>query len=90
MDIRPDFWCGKKVFLTGHTGFKGGWLTIYLQALGAQVTGFSLEPPTEPNLFSVARLGELLCEDIRGDVTDIAALQQAMCAAKPGRWSIPS
>ena len=83
MDIRPDFWCGKKVFLTGHTGFKGGWLTIYLQALGAQVTGFSLEPPTEPNLFSVARLGELLCEDIRGDVTDIAALQQAMCAAKP-------
>ena len=54
----PDFWRGKRVLLTGHTGFKGSWLTLWLQRLGAQVTGLALPPATEPNLFTLAQLGQ--------------------------------
>ncbi len=55
----PDrsFWRGRKVFLTGHTGFKGSWLSLWLDALGADVTGYALDPPTEPNLFEQANVG---------------------------------
>ena len=49
-----SYWTGKKVFITGHTGFKGSWLSIYLQYLGADITGYSLPPPTKPNLFELA------------------------------------
>jgi len=49
----PDFWRGKRVLLTGHTGFKGAWLALWLQRLGAQVTGVALPPATEPNLFTL-------------------------------------
>ncbi len=54
----PDraFWNGKRVFLTGHTGFKGGWLALWLRQLGAIVHGYALAPPTVPNLFTLARL----------------------------------
>ena len=55
-----NFWQGKKVFLTGHTGFKGSWLCLWLHALGAEVTGYALEPPTDPSLFELARVGELV------------------------------
>ena len=48
MVMNPSFWIGKKVFVTGHTGFKGGWLSLWLQQLGAQVTGYALPPPTNP------------------------------------------
>lgn len=48
--MNPDFWRGKRVFMTGHTGFKGGWLTLWLTELGARVHGYALNPPTEPNL----------------------------------------
>ena len=54
--IRADFWSGKRVFVTGHTGFKGGWLCLWLQSMGAETYGYSLEPPTEPNLFTVANV----------------------------------
>ena len=52
------FWRGRRVLVTGHTGFKGSWLSIWLQALGAELTGYALAPPTNPNLFEVARLAE--------------------------------
>ena len=54
----PDFWRGKRVLLTGHTGFKGAWLALWLQRLGAQVTGVALPPATGPNLFTLAQLGQ--------------------------------
>lgn len=55
--VDPAFWAGKRVFLTGHTGFKGAWLSIWLQEMGAEVTGFALAPPTRPALFDVAAVG---------------------------------
>jgi CDP-glucose 4,6-dehydratase len=76
------FWDGKCVFVTGHTGFKGSWLSLWLQRLGAKVTGYSLEPPTEPNLFGVARIAAGM-NSIQGDVRDFAGLQAAMTAARP-------
>jgi CDP-glucose 4,6-dehydratase len=76
-------WQGKRVFLTGHTGFKGSWLTLMLHRMGAQVTGFSLPGAVStPNLFDVARLADL-CTDLRGDVRDGAAVSDAIQAAKP-------
>src|SRR5260370_32861126 len=54
VEVNPQFWRGKKVFVTGHTGFKGSWLSILLQSFGADVVGFSLPPPTQPNLFTLA------------------------------------
>jgi len=70
------FWRGRRVLVTGHTGFKGAWLTLWLHALGAEVTGFSGPPPTAPSLFELARAGEL-CTDLRGDVRDADAVARA-------------
>ena len=56
--MNPQFWRGKRVFLTGHTGFKGSWLSLWLQHLGAQVTGYALPPPTEPSLFKEANVAD--------------------------------
>lgn len=72
----PDFWRGRRVFLTGHTGFKGGWLTLWLRALGAEVCGFSLAPSTQPSLFETARIGEA-CQSIIGDIRDLASMRRA-------------
>src|SRR5687767_4783036 len=77
-----DFWAGRRVLLTGHTGFKGGWLALWLGELGAQVTGFAAPPPTEPALYALARVGEAL-EDVRGDVRDRAVVAAAVHAARP-------
>jgi len=76
------FWSGRRVFLTGHTGFKGGWLALWLGKLGAQVTGYSLEPPTKPSLFELARVAES-ARSVIADVRDIAKLEQTMAAARP-------
>jgi CDP-glucose 4,6-dehydratase len=76
------FWQGRRVLVTGHTGFKGAWLTLWLHALGARVAGFSAAPPTEPSLFELARVAEL-CDDRRGDVRDAQAVAGAVAAVRP-------
>ncbi len=77
-----QFWRGKKVFLTGHTGFKGGHLALWLQSAGASVTGYALPPPTSPALFEAARVGEGM-ESITADVRDADRLQAALAAHQP-------
>lgn len=77
------FWRGKRVFLTGHTGFKGGWLALWLADMGAEVHGYALPPPTEPNLFAVASLQGHLASSTIADIRDAIALTQAMQAAQP-------
>ena len=76
------FWRGKKVFLTGHTGFKGSWLSLWLQRLGAEVTGYSLAPPTSPSLFETASVATGM-RSITGDVCDLSHLKSAMAAFEP-------
>ena len=80
--MTPEFWRGKRVFLTGHTGFKGSWLSLWLQQLGADVTGFALPPPTEPSLFAVADVGRGMTSII-GDIRDGTALTRALQDARP-------
>jgi CDP-glucose 4,6-dehydratase len=75
-------WLGRKVFLTGHTGFKGGWLALWLAARGAQVRGFALDPGTEPNLFAAASIGSKI-EDVRGDIRDQPRLQASITEFAP-------
>jgi len=81
--VTSDFWRGKHVFLTGHTGFKGGWLSLWLQAMGAKVHGYALNPPTETNLFTVAEVGKGMASSEIADVRDADKLRQAMQAARP-------
>jgi CDP-glucose 4,6-dehydratase len=76
------FWQGKKVFLTGHTGFKGSWLCLWLSSLGAEVTGYALEPPTNPSLFELARVEESVTSII-ADVRDLERLKSEMTNATP-------
>jgi CDP-glucose 4,6-dehydratase len=79
----PAFWKNRRVLLTGHTGFKGAWLALWLQELGAEVTGFALpEPPTRPSMYEVARVGEGM-RSIAGDVRDPSSLSSAVAAARP-------
>ncbi len=80
--MNAAFWQGKRVFLTGHTGFKGGWLSLWLQQLGADVTGYALEAPTTPSLFEVASVARGMVSVI-GDVRDGEALKRAMAQARP-------
>ena len=82
LEMTPGFWQGKRVFMTGHTGFKGSWLSIWLQQLGASVTGYALSPPTSPSLFQSARVAEGM-QSLRGDIRDLSALREAMQAAQP-------
>jgi CDP-glucose 4,6-dehydratase len=77
-----DIWRGKRVFLTGHTGFKGGWMALWLAQKGAVVRGYALDPATEPNLFTVAKVGSVI-EDVRGDIRDGAKLDKAMMEFAP-------
>ena len=81
--MKRAFWRGKRVFLTGHTGFKGGWLALWLADLGVEVHGYALPPPTNPNFFTSTRLGLRLASSTVADIRDATALEGAMQAARP-------
>jgi CDP-glucose 4,6-dehydratase len=76
------FWAGKKIFITGNTGFKGSWLSLWLHVLGAAVTGYSLKPPTEPSLFDLCGINRITSTVI-ADVRDIEKLRKEMALAAP-------
>ncbi|HRY14587.1 MAG TPA: GDP-mannose 4,6-dehydratase, partial [Candidatus Competibacteraceae bacterium] len=80
--MNPAFWPGRRVLVTGHTGFKGGWLSLWLQRWGAEVTGYALIPPTEPSLFETACVGEGM-QSVLGDVRDFAALRAIVADCRP-------
>lgn len=82
MGLNRQFWNGRRVLVTGHTGFKGGWLSLWLQELGAEVTGYALAPGTVPNLFEVAGVASGM-RSILGDVKDPAGLEKAFAEASP-------
>ena len=82
MLLNEPFWKHRKVFVTGHTGFKGSWLCVLLDMLGADVTGYSLDPPTTPAMFTLAGLGGLV-KTIHGDVRDLGSLSEAVREGKP-------
>ncbi|OGS95254.1 MAG: CDP-glucose 4,6-dehydratase [Gallionellales bacterium RIFCSPLOWO2_02_FULL_57_47] len=80
--VEPSFWAGKVVLLTGHTGFKGSWLSLWLQSVGAKVIGYALQPPTSPSLFVEARVAEGMTS-IEGDVRDFSALSRVFEKYQP-------
>ena len=80
--INVNFWRNRKVFVTGHTGFKGSWLCLWLHHMGAEVIGYALEPPTGPDLFELCRLDELI-HSIIGDIRDASLLTKTLLAVKP-------
>jgi CDP-glucose 4,6-dehydratase len=82
-NVDPVFWKDKKVFLTGHTGFKGSWLSLWLVSMGAKVTGYALTATTTPNLFDILTIDSLTEKSHIADIRDLATLQQAMSDAKP-------
>lgn len=82
LGLNPGFWRGRRVLLTGHTGFKGSWLALWLRELGVAVTGLALAPPSEPSLFALARVGRGLT-DLRGDIRDPEAVRTAVARAQP-------
>ena len=82
MDVAPEFWRDRRVLLTGHTGFKGSWMALWLSALGARVTGLSVDVPTEPSLFRLARLHELI-EWTQADVRDPEVVRAAVARTRP-------
>src|SRR5450830_959526 len=83
LGMNKKFWSEKSVFLTGHTGFKGAWLALWLERLGAQVHGYALQPSQSSNLFTIAHVERGLASHTIGDVRDGVALQKAVSRAKP-------
>lgn len=80
--MNSNFWKEKRVLLTGHTGFKGSWLSLWLQHLGAELTGYALKPPTEPNLFNLANVANKM-KSIEGDVRELNHLNEVIYKYKP-------
>ncbi|MCA8155710.1 CDP-glucose 4,6-dehydratase [Burkholderia contaminans] len=78
-----SFWHGRRVFVTGHTGFKGAWLTLWLSSLGARVTGYALPPPTMPSLYALAGTARLLAAETIADINDATQLAQSLQSAAP-------
>lgn len=81
--MNPQFWRGRRVLVTGHTGFKGSWLCLWLASMGAEVHGYALPPPTNPSLFEVAGVGELLSSSEIADVRNLDALLEALQRTEP-------
>ena len=75
-------WSGRRVLVTGHTGFKGSWLSLWLRSMGAEVTGFALPPPTRPSLFEMADVAGAV-RHMEGDIRDLSAVTDAVAAARP-------
>ncbi len=82
LEVNTNFWYGKRVLLTGHTGFKGSWLSLWLQSMGAQVVGYALTPPTNPSLFEIAEVGKGMTSII-GDIRDLERLRTVFAEHKP-------
>jgi CDP-glucose 4,6-dehydratase len=82
LEVNAGFWSGRRVLLTGHTGFKGSWLALWLQSLGAKVAGLALEPPTKPSLFEVARVAQDMQSRLV-DLRDAGAVAHAVQAFEP-------
>ena len=82
MVIDNKFWQGRRVFLTGHTGFKGSWISIWLNQMGAEVTGYSLSPSGETNLYNLANVAECLNSNL-ADIRDLESLKTTIMAAQP-------
>jgi CDP-glucose 4,6-dehydratase len=80
--LNRSFWKKRRVFLTGHTGFKGSWLSLWLNALGTEVTGYALDPPTQPSLFEQAGVASIV-RSIKGDIRDFESLKIALAACSP-------
>jgi CDP-glucose 4,6-dehydratase len=83
MEMNFDFWKNRNVFLTGHTGFKGGWTSFWLSQMGANVYGYSLSPPATPNFFTETKLENYLSGSIFSNILDLKNLKQAIKDAKP-------
>ena len=83
MEISPNAWSGKRVLVTGHTGFKGAWLCHWLHQLGAEVAGLALDPATNPNLFVELRLADLLAHDFRININNLGEVRSAFEVVKP-------
>lgn len=81
--VDPIFWRDKKVFLTGHTGFKGSWLSLWLASMGAEVTGYALAPNTDPSLYDVLSIGSLIKKSHIADIRNLATLRDAITEVKP-------
>ena len=81
--VNPRFWPEKKVFLTGHTGFKGSWLTTWLSSMGAKITGYSLAPSTNPNLYDAAKIAAHCEQTHIGDIRNLNELRDAMRISNP-------
>jgi CDP-glucose 4,6-dehydratase len=75
-------WANRSVLITGHSGFKGSWLSLWLHSLGARVHGYALNPPTQPSLFEITGIAEAIASDIHADILDLAALRQAIVATQ--------
>jgi CDP-glucose 4,6-dehydratase len=82
VEVNTAFWKDKRVLLTGHTGFKGSWLSLWLQSMGAQVVGYALAPPTNPSLFDVAEVGKGMTSII-SDIRDLTHLKQVFAEHQP-------
>ncbi|UVI40856.1 CDP-glucose 4,6-dehydratase [Qipengyuania spongiae] len=80
--VNAEFWAGKRVFLTGHTGFKGSWLTLWLSAMGAEVYGYAFDPGDAPNLFDLVDAGRGITSTT-GDIRDLASVRTSMAVAEP-------
>src|SRR6185437_8743314 len=80
--LSRSFWRHRGVFLTGHTGFKGSWLSLWLDAMGADVTGYALDPPTTPSLFKQANVANSI-RSIRGDIRDFSRLKATVAGCSP-------